>query len=366
MTDEQKKKATERAKKLESKKLARRLAMRIHEMKKVCGLSDRQVRRLQLAAKGAIKNELNGFEKRLERVRQLMVGGFVEADVIVEEVKEQPKPKNGDGPKSKSQYQDKEVAAFVEEVGRMYNPFDMMMVGQSISPVEQQEFWKTQIEKTLKPDQREKYTRFLNARKQLKRRATVMKIVVGLDAKLLLTTDQRQKMETLIDAQLGKFFEHLPIIEGVDALENFEHFQSTQQAVARMRREAKGFLSNEQSDEFAVPTSDAWTQFDFLLQEEFVAVEAGFAVPEGAGFLGVQMAIDAAGVVITNVSEDQPASKAGLKAGDIITKFNDVEVGTVNELLEAVAETEPQDKVTITFIRDEKSSEVEVTMGTRP
>lgn len=367
-TDEQKQKAAERAKKLEAKKLTRRLMLRINEMKQVCGLSESQVRRLQLAAKGAVRNELKGFEDRLKRVRQMMVGGFVDEEFIaVEEVKEEAKPAKTESPKAKQKVGDAEVQAFVKEVAERYSPVDFMVSGQAMSDIEGREFWKTQVQKTLKPDQRAAYDKFLSARSRFRRRATVMKMVVDLDARLLLTDDQRQKMEKLIDDQLGKFLEHLPGVERMASLESLGSYQSIQSVLARLRKQAKTFLSEDQAEEFAISPSDGWQQFEFLMDEEFMIAGGAFVeVPQDAGFLGVEVAGGVNGVLIQKVTEDQPASKVGLKAGDVITKFNGVELTTVDDLFEAISETKPEDKVKLTFTRDDKSSEVEVTMGSRP
>ncbi len=49
-----------------------------------------------------------------------------------------------------------------------------------------------------------------------------------------------------------------------------------------------------------------------------------------------------------------PADKAGLKAGDIITKVNDETVGTQGSLSSILGEYRPGDKITLTILRDGK------------
>lgn len=61
-TPAQKKQAMERARKAQEKRLTGRLNLRIAELQEACDLNAKQVRRLQLAAKGAVKNQLEGFE----------------------------------------------------------------------------------------------------------------------------------------------------------------------------------------------------------------------------------------------------------------------------------------------------------------
>lgn len=65
------------------------------------------------------------------------------------------------------------------------------------------------------------------------------------------------------------------------------------------------------------------------------------------------------------VTKDGPAARAGLKAGDVITKFNDTVVDSGPTLIGEIWTHKPGDKVTLTYKRDGKTSTVEVTLGER-
>ncbi|MFE9855154.1 S1C family serine protease [Streptomyces sp. NPDC005780] len=65
------------------------------------------------------------------------------------------------------------------------------------------------------------------------------------------------------------------------------------------------------------------------------------------------------------VSKDGPAARAGLRAGDVITKFNDTVVDSGPTLIGEIWTHKPGDKVTLTYKRDGKTSTVEVTLGER-
>ncbi|WP_326817406.1 trypsin-like peptidase domain-containing protein [Streptomyces sp. NBC_01762] len=65
------------------------------------------------------------------------------------------------------------------------------------------------------------------------------------------------------------------------------------------------------------------------------------------------------------VSPDGPAAKAGLKAGDVITKFNDTVIDSGPTLIGEIWTHKPGDKVTLTYKRDGKVSTAEVTLGER-
>ncbi len=68
------------------------------------------------------------------------------------------------------------------------------------------------------------------------------------------------------------------------------------------------------------------------------------------------------GVYIAEVYENGAAKDAGLKEGDVIIKFNGVNVGNVPELLEQVGRYRPGDKVTVTYVRSGKENTVSVTL----
>jgi serine protease Do len=69
------------------------------------------------------------------------------------------------------------------------------------------------------------------------------------------------------------------------------------------------------------------------------------------------------GVLIGDVMADGPAAKAGLKAGDIVVKYNDQAVESANELRNAVAATAPGTEATLEVFRDGQRTTVTVDIG---
>ncbi|MER6119590.1 trypsin-like peptidase domain-containing protein [Streptomyces sp. NPDC001743] len=65
------------------------------------------------------------------------------------------------------------------------------------------------------------------------------------------------------------------------------------------------------------------------------------------------------------VTKGGPAARAGLRAGDVITKFNDTVVDSGPTLIGEIWTHQPGDKVTLTYKRGGKTSTVEVTLGER-
>lgn len=82
--------------------------------------------------------------------------------------------------------------------------------------------------------------------------------------------------------------------------------------------------------------------------------------PELAEYYGIK---DREGALVGTVYKDHPADKAGIRAGDIIIKVNDVPVKSSRELSTSIAGHAVGGKVDITFIRDgqAKTAKVELT-----
>jgi serine protease Do len=69
------------------------------------------------------------------------------------------------------------------------------------------------------------------------------------------------------------------------------------------------------------------------------------------------------GALIAQVMPNSPAEKAGLKEGDIVTKFNGKAIESSSQLRSAVATSEPGKKVELEVFRDGKSMDVSVTLA---
>lgn len=68
------------------------------------------------------------------------------------------------------------------------------------------------------------------------------------------------------------------------------------------------------------------------------------------------------GVLLERVEEVGPASEAGLKPGDIITRINSVEINSTSEFEEELSYRYPGDKISMTYLRDNKPATVSITL----
>jgi putative serine protease PepD len=123
---------------------------------------------------------------------------------------------------------------------------------------------------------------------------------------------------------------------------------------------ATGSSGAEQSSGvgFAVPID--------LVSSELSRLEAGQTVRHA--YIGVSTGSSGGsdGAVIASVTSGGPAAAAGLRTGDVVTRIGDAKVEDSNDLVAAVAEHQPGDKVTVTVQRGSDTRQVTVTLGTQP
>jgi len=72
------------------------------------------------------------------------------------------------------------------------------------------------------------------------------------------------------------------------------------------------------------------------------------------------------GVMVTNVSPDSPAGKAGILVYDIIAKFNDNAIFSQQQFTQLIQSTKPETKVKLSIIRQGKLIHQEVELEARP
>ncbi len=82
-------------------------------------------------------------------------------------------------------------------------------------------------------------------------------------------------------------------------------------------------------------------------------------------FLGVATDDGKEGAKIDEVTKGSPAEKAGLKAGDVITKIADQDVFSQDDVAKEVKKHKPADKVAITYKRDGKEQKTTATLDKR-
>ncbi|MGA4997787.1 S1C family serine protease [Streptomyces arboris] len=116
---------------------------------------------------------------------------------------------------------------------------------------------------------------------------------------------------------------------------------------------------------FAIPINQAKNVAEQLIKTGkpvYPVIGATVTMEEKTG--GAAISAEGAGGTPA-VTPNGPAAKAGLKAGDVITKFNDTVIDSGPTLIGEIWTRKPGEKVTLTYERDGKTSTAEVTLGQR-
>lgn len=74
----------------------------------------------------------------------------------------------------------------------------------------------------------------------------------------------------------------------------------------------------------------------------------------------------AGGVLITDVQDDTPASKAGVKSQDVLVKLDGIDLQDTQDLRNRIAQTIPGTTVVLDIVRDGKPVELKVKIGEQP
>lgn len=108
---------------------------------------------------------------------------------------------------------------------------------------------------------------------------------------------------------------------------------------------------------------------------EFIMKGFGGGSHPDRGFLGVQLddlneqlgkyfdVEDGEGALVTKITEDSAAEKAGLKAGDVIVRIGDDGITSADDVHQAMADTKPEDELKIQVLRKGKTKKFDVTLG---
>lgn len=119
---------------------------------------------------------------------------------------------------------------------------------------------------------------------------------------------------------------------------------------------------------FAIPIDEAMT----IVQE---LVDKGSIEHAYIGFSGYLLTEELAkqagvdykgGVIVASVVNNGPADQAGIEPYDIIVKVDDVDVTSFEDITGLLAKKKPKDKITLTVIRNNKTVELDVTLGVKP
>ncbi|MGB6973221.1 MAG: trypsin-like peptidase domain-containing protein [Terracidiphilus sp.] len=116
---------------------------------------------------------------------------------------------------------------------------------------------------------------------------------------------------------------------------------------------------------FAIPSQIARASATDIIKfgtvhHGYLGISMNDVTPDNASFFNLS---DATGAIVSQVSPDSPASRAGLKSGDVLREVNGDKIRNGSALQVAVTSIPPGTKISLGILRDGKPMTIPVTVG---
>jgi serine protease Do len=116
---------------------------------------------------------------------------------------------------------------------------------------------------------------------------------------------------------------------------------------------------------FAIPSQMVRASVDQIMKSGtvhhgYLGISINNVTPDNASFFNLP---DASGAIVSQVTPDSPAGKAGLESGDVIRSLNGKEIPNSNALQVAVSEMTPGTAVDLSILRNGKPLTLHATVG---
>ena len=131
-------------------------------------------------------------------------------------------------------------------------------------------------------------------------------------------------------------------------------------------------------DTFIISNSGSFAGAGFAIPSQIVKASAEEIIKDGTvhhGYLGIGMndvtpdnasffnLPDASGAIVSQVTPDSPASRAGLERGDVLRELNGKKIANASALQVAVSEMTPGTPIELGILRNGKSETIKATVG---
>jgi serine protease Do len=116
---------------------------------------------------------------------------------------------------------------------------------------------------------------------------------------------------------------------------------------------------------FAIPSQIVRATTEQLIksgkvEHGYLGIGMNDVTPDNAHFFNLQ---DASGAIVSQVTPDSPASRGGLKTGDVIAQLNGQKIVNGSALQVAVSEMTPGTRITLGVLRDGRPATLNLTVG---
>jgi serine protease Do len=116
---------------------------------------------------------------------------------------------------------------------------------------------------------------------------------------------------------------------------------------------------------FAIPSQIVRSTAEALIKDGtvhhgYLGISMNDVTPENSSFFNLP---DATGAIVSQVTPDSPASRAGLKGGDVLRELNGNKIVNGGALQVAVSEVAPGNTISLGILRDGKPQTLQVKVG---
>jgi serine protease Do len=116
---------------------------------------------------------------------------------------------------------------------------------------------------------------------------------------------------------------------------------------------------------FAIPSQIVKATADSIIRDGavhhgYLGISMNDVTPENASFFNLP---DARGAIVTQVTPDSPASRGGLKSGDVLRSINGKSINNGGALQVAVSQIKPGTDITLNVLRDGKDETLHLQVG---
>jgi S1-C subfamily serine protease len=187
-----------------------------------------------------------------------------------------------------------------------------------------------------------------------------------LHAELARVQEQIAAKLAAVERRAGRHLEQQ--LASLEGLKELELSQALAQHEAKLQQELAHVASAMEADQAKLARELAWAEAAGQEPQVWISGESE------SGWLGVSISEVSAekakelklpserGALITEIISESPASKAGLKANDVITEFAGQRVEGTVQLRRFIRETPPGRTVQLTVWRDGRAQQVSVTL----
>ena len=116
---------------------------------------------------------------------------------------------------------------------------------------------------------------------------------------------------------------------------------------------------------FAIPSQIVKSSTDAIIKDGvvhhgYLGISMNDVTPENAGFFNLP---DSMGAIVSQVTGDSPAAKAGIKQGDVLREINGKKMVNGSAVQVVISQTAPGTAVDLGILRDGKAQTLKVTVG---